>query len=89
MVLRMRTTDNPTMAAGLRNIAAEPVRFAAARLTPGRVGDRLENEAQSSVQVAAFHGIGAQGERVAQPPKLDLPACGVLCDILWWARRSV
>ena len=22
------------------------------------------------------------------PPKLYLPACGALCDILWWARRG-
>jgi hypothetical protein len=25
----------------------------------------------------------------AEPPNLYLPACGDLCDILWWARRSV
>jgi hypothetical protein len=23
-----------------------------------------------------------------EPPKLYVPACGALCDILWWARRS-
>jgi hypothetical protein len=23
-----------------------------------------------------------------EPAKLYLPACGALCDILWWARRS-
>jgi hypothetical protein len=23
-----------------------------------------------------------------EPPKIYLPACGVLCDIFWWARRD-
>ncbi len=23
-----------------------------------------------------------------EPPKLYFPACGALCDIFWWARRS-
>jgi hypothetical protein len=23
-----------------------------------------------------------------EPPKIYLPACGALCDIFWWARRS-
>jgi hypothetical protein len=23
-----------------------------------------------------------------EPPKVYLPACGALCDIFWWARRS-
>jgi len=23
-----------------------------------------------------------------EPPKIYLPACGVLCDIFWWARRN-
>ena len=23
-----------------------------------------------------------------EPPKVYLPACGVLCDIFWWARRN-
>ena len=24
----------------------------------------------------------------AEPPKIYLPACGALCDIFWWARRT-
>jgi hypothetical protein len=24
----------------------------------------------------------------AEVPVLDIPACGVLCDVFWWARRS-
>ncbi len=24
----------------------------------------------------------------AEPPKVYLPACGALCDIFWWARRT-
>jgi hypothetical protein len=23
-----------------------------------------------------------------EPPGIYLPACGVLCDIFWWARRN-
>ncbi len=23
-----------------------------------------------------------------EPPKIYLPACGVLCDVFWWARRN-
>jgi hypothetical protein len=23
-----------------------------------------------------------------EPPKIYLAACGVLCDIFWWARRN-
>jgi hypothetical protein len=29
----------------------------------------------------------ASVERV-EPPKVYLPACGALCDIFWWARRT-
>ena len=24
----------------------------------------------------------------AEPPKIYIAACGVLCDIFWWARRD-
>ena len=24
----------------------------------------------------------------AEPPKIYIPACGVLCDVFWWARRE-
>jgi hypothetical protein len=24
----------------------------------------------------------------AEPPKIYIPACGVLCDVFWWARRD-
>jgi len=24
----------------------------------------------------------------AEPPRVYLPACGALCDIFWWARRT-
>jgi hypothetical protein len=24
----------------------------------------------------------------AEPPRVYFPACGVLCDVFWWARRS-
>jgi hypothetical protein len=27
-------------------------------------------------------------ERHVEPPEIFLPACGALCDIFWWARRS-
>jgi hypothetical protein len=23
-----------------------------------------------------------------EPPEIYVPACGVLCDIFWWARRN-
>jgi hypothetical protein len=25
---------------------------------------------------------------LAEPPKIFIPACGVLCDVFWWARRD-
>jgi hypothetical protein len=28
-------------------------------------------------------GAGGEGR-----PVLNIPACGVLCDVYWWARRS-
>jgi hypothetical protein len=24
----------------------------------------------------------------AEPPEIYIPACGVLCDVFWWARRD-
>ena len=24
----------------------------------------------------------------SEPPKIYIPACGVLCDVFWWARRD-
>jgi len=24
-----------------------------------------------------------------EPPKIYIPACGALCDVFWWARRSL
>ena len=24
----------------------------------------------------------------SNPPKIYIPACGVLCDVFWWARRD-
>ena len=26
-------------------------------------------------------------KRSAEPPAVYFPACGVLCDVFWWARR--
>jgi hypothetical protein len=23
-----------------------------------------------------------------EPPEIYIPACGVLCDVFWWARRE-
>jgi hypothetical protein len=30
----------------------------------------------------------AEASTQVEPPKVYLPACGVLCDIFWWARRN-
>jgi hypothetical protein len=39
--------------------------------------------------LAAKADVSADGsvERV-EPPRVYLPACGALCDIFWWARRT-
>ena len=42
-------------------------------------------------RVAADFALAAETapprERALGPRPIYLPACGVLCDILWWARR--
>ncbi|HLX38200.1 MAG TPA: hypothetical protein VKR29_10375 [Candidatus Binataceae bacterium] len=35
----------------------------------------------------AQHVQGAE-EHPPQPPTVYIPACGALCDVFWWARRS-
>jgi hypothetical protein len=29
-----------------------------------------------------------KNDQSSEPPKIYVPACGVLCDIFWWARRD-
>jgi hypothetical protein len=29
-----------------------------------------------------------KSDQSSEPPKIYVPACGVLCDVFWWARRD-
>jgi hypothetical protein len=29
-----------------------------------------------------------EAPKQVEPPEIYIPACGVLCDIFWWARRE-
>jgi hypothetical protein len=36
-------------------------------------------------------GLASEPEKKivdSEPPKIYIPACGVLCDVFWWARRD-
>jgi hypothetical protein len=39
----------------------------------------LDHENKNAAAPASTH---------VEPPQIFLPACGVLCDIFWWARRD-
>jgi hypothetical protein len=39
----------------------------------------LDHENKNAAAPASTH---------VEPPHIFLPACGVLCDIFWWARRD-
>lgn len=55
-----------------------------AELASGASGKRTANN-----PIAESGEIGATASiESGEPPKLYLPACGALCDILWWARSS-
>ena len=46
-----------------------------------------------SRQVFGYAGVLGEWEIVAavaaEPPEIYIPACGVLCDVFWWARRDL
>lgn len=44
-------------------------------------------EAQAADAFPASAGASITNSGVKQPEPLYLPACGALCDVLWWARR--
>jgi hypothetical protein len=59
--------------------------------TPGAVDlDYAAGGAQTPNTSIAEGGAVVATASVAsgEPPKLYLPACGALCDILWWAGRG-
>jgi hypothetical protein len=41
--------------------------------------DTLPEHADSHTEASVDH---------AEPPRIYLAACGALCDIFWWARRT-
>ena len=46
--------------------------------------DELQKAPRDTDAAIADNEVSA---RPAEPPKIYIPACGVLCDIFWWARR--
>jgi hypothetical protein len=59
-----------------RDTAELPSVAGGKRTANNSVGESGQVEAAATIESAA-------------PPPLYLPACGALCDLLWWARRSV
>lgn len=58
---------------------------------PGAV--ELDHAARGEQTANPSMAAGGEVETTAnvasgEPPKLYLPACGALCDILWWVGRS-
>jgi hypothetical protein len=56
----------------------------AVELDHAAIGEHTANTSIAEVGDVVATASVASGE----PPKLYLPACAALCDILWWARRS-
>jgi hypothetical protein len=54
----------------------------AAELDPAASGQQI---ADASLSVDSEMALAASVAS-AEPPRLYLPACGALCDILWWTR---
>lgn len=51
--------------------------------------DPVANGEQTANTVRSACGeVTLESRAIEEPPKLYLPACGALCDILWWARSS-
>ena len=46
------------------------------------------NESAIAEPSASDDLSGAQSESPLEPAAVYVPACGVLCDIFWWARRT-
>jgi hypothetical protein len=44
---------------------------------------RIEKAAE-----AALAEENSEAGSVVEPPTAYIPACGTLCDVFWWARRS-
>jgi hypothetical protein len=45
------------------------------------------NESAIAEPTASDDLSDAQSDSPLEPPAVYVPACGVLCDIFWWARR--
>ncbi len=80
--------ENPMTAADSRGVSAEPVSAEVGASVRDRAGDSEPTDTQAGMRIPTTSGEAALNERAAEAPKLYLPACGALCDILWWARRG-
>jgi hypothetical protein len=47
-------------------------------------GEQMANSSRS----VAGEVVDTASVALGEAPKLYLPACGALCDILWWARNG-
>jgi hypothetical protein len=52
----------------------------------------MPNSVPKTFQSAIINSMPSEPEKkivpAVEPPKIYLPACGVLCDVFWWARRD-
>jgi len=44
--------------------------------------------AESADQAIGDNAESSPPSRSTEPPKIYIAACGTLCDIFWWARRT-
>jgi hypothetical protein len=47
--------------------------------------EKTSVEPATAIPAASDVHLQKGGESSAQPPRLYIPACGVLCDAFWWA----
>jgi hypothetical protein len=83
-----RIIDNLAPIADLRASDGDPPHAEAATPAQAAAPHGVADAAPEGAQVGISAGTVARPETRAELPKLYLPACGALCDILLWARRS-
>ena len=51
----------------------------------------MRNSVPETSRSATINSMPSEPEKktvATEPPKIYIPACGVLCDVFWWARRD-
>lgn len=81
-------TDNPTTVANQRSSDADSPHPDTPASDHAIAKHSTSDAVPQAVPFTPAATGSALGETRAEPPQLFLPACGALCDILWWARRT-